>query len=425
MNSREEQLRAIFSSAGWARFITQLTGYRDRAKPFPTKIMLRDPTDEERRHYARLLRTPISNSAEALHCYLGKISAALAATGLPDDWHDVLAILRGPIPNDTLTAQATRQAWRDFWPRTVEELALDPFPMYQEWCESLKGDGSLKRLCKGDPEEGRRWIRDAAHLLRTLPLKDESPLAHVAAAYCKNSHALDPIFPLSTLVLRGLALRQGQPAPSRSDERRDLWAAFGVICDELSAPVLTFNLGLTGDALICHLVAMASAASQPIHLTSRMFWAADWSQISSPPNIFVCENPTIVSLAANQLGRRCPPLICVNGEPRHAARLLLHRLRKAGTTLWYHGDFDWPGIAIADRIFTDFGAMPWCFDADSYTKVSTRPSRPLHGTPLPTPWSPELSATMTRIGHAYDEELLADVLFEDLERRLAQDRSMR
>jgi uncharacterized protein (TIGR02679 family) len=411
-----EKLRAIFSATGWTRFIDKLVAYRDRGQPLPSAVTLRAPRDDERRHHARLLRLPAPSFAGALRYDLAKIAAALQAAQLCSEWAEILTILRGQIPADKLAAQVARQGWQMFWPEAAAMLDQYPFPGNREWLESLRRDGTLKRLSQGDAALARQSIERSARLLHALPLSEEQPLASVAARYGGDSHALDPASILATLVLRGLAMRLGQAGPSRSDERRELWAAFRVVCDELSAAVLTFNLGLRGDVLLPRLVALSSADSQPIHLTTRMLWAAEWSQITCPPTVFVCENPTIVSLAAAQLGQRCPPLICVDGEPKPAGRLLLRRLRAGGSALFYHGDFDWPGIAIGERIMQEFGAQPWCFDAESYLAAATHQSRPLTGKPIPTAWSPALTEAMQRASIAYDEELLAEILLDYLER---------
>jgi len=409
-----ENLRAIFSATGWSRFIDTLADYRERGRPLPAAVTLPAPSEDERRHHARLLRLPIPSSAGALRYDLAKIAAALQVAHLPADWAEILAILRGPIAAEQLAAHLARQSWQTFWPQAAVALDRHPFPMNREWFESLRRDGTVKRLSKGDASLAAQWIERGARLLHALPLPEDQPLASVASRYGGNSHALDPASVLSTLVLRGLALRLGQAAPSRSDERREMWAAFRVVCDELSAPALTFNLALGGNALLSRLISLASAETQPVHLTSRMLWAAEWTRITCPPAVFVCENPTIVSLAATQLHQHCPPLVCVDGEPKPAARLLLRRLHAGGSALFYHGDFDWPGLAIAERIFNEFDAQPWCFDAESYHSAAARQGRPLTGKPVSTPWSPALAEVMQRTGIAYDEELLADVLLSDL-----------
>lgn len=417
MSAAHEKLRALFSASGWSRFIDALVQYRDRGQSLPAAVTLPRPSEEERRYHARLLRLPTPSSASALRYELAKIAVALQAAQLPADWAEILTILRGPIAAEKIAAQVARKSWQDFWPKAAATLDQHPFPSNREWLESLRRDGTLKRLSKADASLAAQWIERGARLLNALPLPEDQPLAGVASRYGGNSHALDPASVLSTLVLRGLALQLGRAVPSRSDERRELWATFRVICDELSAPALTFNLSLGGEALLSRLVAHASAERQPLHLTTRLLWAMEWASITCPPAVFVCENPTIVSLAATQLGQRCPPLVCVDGEPKTAGRLLLRRLRAGGSTLFYHGDFDWPGVAIAERIFQECGAQPWCFDAQSYLAAAAREGRSLSGNPIPTPWSPDLAELMEHTGIAYDEELLADVLLSNLEWR--------
>ncbi|GEP40902.1 TIGR02679 family protein [Brevifollis gellanilyticus] len=417
MSSPQQRLRAIFDTKGWNRFIAKLETYRGAGKPFPTAVTLPRPTDEERLHHARLLRQPVNHHSSTLRYDLAKLGAALSLAQLPADWNEILTALHGPVPDEKLASLEKRLAWQHFWPQMTPLIGAHAFPHCDEWLESLRRDGSLRRHCKGYTEIGMKMLLTAARLLQALPLVEERPLTSVAAEFCGSSHALDAATPLSTLVLRGLALRFERPMPVRSDERRDLWAAVGVIGDDLSAPVLTFNLGLRGEASLCQLIAMTSADLQPVHLTPRMLWAADWSRITSPPEVYVCENPTIISLAASYLGLRCPPIICVNGEPCHAARHLMRRLRDAGCALWYHGDFDWPGIAIAERVFTEFGAKPWLFDLESYQAAMPLESRPLTGNPVSTPWSAALSQAMHTHGKAYDEERLADFLINALSQR--------
>ncbi len=417
MSSPQQRLRAIFDTKGWNRFIAKLETYREAGKSFPTVVTLPNPTDEERLHHARLLRQPVNHHSSTLRYDLVKLGAALSFAQLPSDWNEILTALHGPVPDEKLASQAKRLAWQHFWSQVTSLLGANAFLHCDEWLESLRRDGSLRRHCKGDTEIGVKMLLTATRLLQALPLLEERPLTSVAAEFCGSSHALDAGTPLSTLVLRGLALRFERPMPARSDQRRDLWAAVGVICDDLSAPVLTFNLGLRGDSSLCQLIAMTSADLQPVYLTTRMLWAADWSRIICPQEVYVCENPTIISLAATQLGNRCPPIICVNGEPCHAARRIMRLLCDAGCSLWYHGDFDWAGIAIAERIFTEFGAKPWLFDLDAYEEAMPLESRHLTGTPIPTPWAPALSITMQNHGKAYDEERLADFLINALSQR--------
>jgi uncharacterized protein (TIGR02679 family) len=84
--------------------------------------------------------------------------------------------------------------------------------------------------------------------------------------------------------------------------------------------------------------------------------------------VSVCENPQVLQAAAH--ARTEAPLLCLSGNPASAGTRLLRSLITTGTQVRYHGDFDWPGVAIAGRILT-LGAVPWRMSAVDYrTAVS-------------------------------------------------------
>ena len=64
----------------------------------------------------------------------------------------------------------------------------------------------------------------------------------------------------------------------------------------------------------------------------------------------ICENPVVIAAAADELGSRCPPLVCVGGQPSAAGWRLLDLLAAGGAEFRYHGDFDWGGIRIASAV---------------------------------------------------------------------------
>ena len=80
--------------------------------------------------------------------------------------------------------------------------------------------------------------------------------------------------------------------------------------------------------------------------------------------VHACENPQVLQrLAAAGVER---PVACLSGNPSAAGMALLGR-----TVVRYHGDFDWPGIAIARRVF-ERGAVPWRFGRDDYVEAVER-----------------------------------------------------
>ncbi len=106
------------------------------------------------------------------------------------------------------------------------------------------------------------------------------------------------------------------------------------------------------------------------------------------------------------------PLVCTSGNPSAAGLNLLSRI-----VVRYHGDFDWPGIAIARRMFAG-GARPWRFETANYLSavavMDPQVRLPLSGAAESTPWDQDLAAVMTRTNVAVHEEALLDLLLGDL-----------
>ena len=84
--------------------------------------------------------------------------------------------------------------------------------------------------------------------------------------------------------------------------------------------------------------------------------------------------------------------------------------------LSYHGDFDWPGVAIATGIMARHGARPWRLAAADYEHAirDGAGSVLLAGTRQPTPWDAALGETMAAHGQAVYEESVTGQLIADL-----------
>lgn len=139
-------------------------------------------------------------------------------------------------------------------------------------------------------------------------------------------------------------------------------------------------------------------------------------ELAGDLRVHVCENPAVVAAAAHRLGSRCAPLVCLEGQPTTAARVLLERLRAAGCPLVYHGDFDWSGVRIANLVMARHAARPWRFRAADYLAVVRRrlDARPLEGRAVEAAWDADLAPAMARAGVAVFEEQVIEDLLADL-----------
>jgi hypothetical protein len=105
-------------------------------------------------------------------------------------------------------------------------------------------------------------------------------------------------------------------------------------------------------------------------------------------------------------------------ESRTAAqRTLLRQLGQAGASLHYHGDFDWPGLRIANHMVREHGARPWRLGASDYLTaicLVTSDRLSLKGVQVMASWDEALTTAMAQHRIAIAEEVLAGELLKDL-----------
>jgi uncharacterized protein (TIGR02679 family) len=267
-----------------------------------------------------------------------------------------------------------------------------------------RGLGLLKRLSAGDARNAQSLCERTARVLEALPAHGQ-PRARLAARCLGDAHGLDDGQPAATLVLAALRL---QPRDDAGEGTRALWAAQGVSVNELARPALGLNLPQAG----------AIASGEPRYWSLRQLLRQAPSWPVAGREVFVCENPNLLAMAADALGAQCAPLVCTDGMPAAAQRALLSQLAAAGARLHYHGDFDWAGIAIGNRVLQDFGARAWRFSAPDYAAAlhgaAAGTAAPLRGKPVAAGWDAQLAAAMQQAGRAVAEEALFDHLLPDL-----------
>lgn len=361
----------------------------------PATLSLARLAPHEREALAALCGRP-PREASSLRVDPAALGARLAAAGLARDLRDALEQLDGPI-RPVAAERAERAAT---WSALVH---AEPDGRVREWLLLPANRGLLKRLAGSDPNSAARLLDKARAVLQALPATGVAR-ARLAAETLGDAHALDDGEPVATLV--SAMLRHARAPQSDDDEgRRALWAAAGVSVNELARPALALNL--------------IARDGEPAFWSLRRL-------LRSPPrwplrstDVFVCENPNLVAIAADALGERCAPLVCTDGMPAAAQRALLMQLRAAGARLRYHGDFDWPGIAIANLVQREFGAAPWRMAAQDYEQGLARHAEiaaPLRGAPVSPTWSEALGVAMRQMQRALAEEALAATLLEDLAR---------
>jgi len=375
-------------------------------------IILKDPTPSQRDACDRLLRRRPS-TGHVLRVRPDHLERIIVDSELAPSLRDAVEALTGPIPNDRARQQQTEQQWTNVFDQLRPDH--DPAHALMNWYDDLQRSGLLRRLAEGDPQKGRRLLELTLRVVARLPAPSIT-IAQLAADCCNDSHALDIRQPVGTLAARAAAAMANMPLEKTAAGRRRVWAAVGVICDELSAPVLVLNLPGDDNGLTSRLLQQCAAVGEPCRITARQLlrFPPSFGRARLGGVVHVCENPSVVAAAADALRDRAKPLLCIEGQPTNAARLLLTALTRAGITLHYHGDFDWGGIRIANHILTTYAARPWRMSSADYLAAATRGGRKLPRNPVPATWDTDLASAMIHKGLAIHEERILDTLLADL-----------
>lgn len=375
-------------------------------------------TAEEHATLASLLGRPQRFSG-SLGIDVRFVDAALQQAGIAASLRDALERLDGPI----VELAAERLRLQALWSGVIAGCSHPDLLGLLQTPVSL---GLLKRLARQDPAAAAELCRRAEAVLHRLPANGVTR-SQLAADVLGDAHALDDGQALATLVL---AVRRRVASPVHEDEdtptgtpsdgdpqqaaerARDIWAAAGVLVNELARPVLFLNLPIRETE--------NQGRGEPVYASLRSLLRSPPSWDVSGRDVYVCENPNLVAIAADCLGCECAPLICTDGMPAAAQRCLLSQLVLAGAHLRYHGDFDWPGLHIANHVMREYGARPWRFGATDYAAaVRTAPclGKTLSGKAVDASWDNALAKVMQQHRIAIAEEALAASLLRDLDSR--------
>lgn len=361
---------------------------------------------------------------------LGALDAALRASAAQRGLVSVVTELTGQPLQDRVSAKEAQQtAWTVLWQQLDADLTragLAHAGWIADWLEELRSTGILTRA---GIEAAAAALSSAVRTMATLtdtPLHTPSgtgaetvkqwELSELAAHTTGDAHGLDEGRLTGILVLKAIAAACTLPSPDSAASRRLLWEQVSVSTDSLSGTIMVWGLAPPGPHPWAQMMRSRRDLALVTHLTLQELRTAPDAVLTVPgTTVHFCENPQVLQAAA----RYGLPgiLVCGSGNPSAAGWELLRRLIADGADVIYHGDFDWPGIAIADRVMRA-GARPWRMHAADYlnalTELPAERLLPLAGPAAPTPWDPQLAAAMAQNDLAVHEEAQLHHLLPDL-----------
>lgn len=382
-------------------------------------LTLARPSAPERAALEQLLGRAIAGNG-VLRVRLVDLDEALRDTRFGAGLVEVLEAVGGAdlVPRRAEAAATRRMRADRFAGARAHPIAKEAAG--SEWLTLLER-GALARAARGRDDD---VLAQCLEIIERLPVEPPILRTLLASRVGGSPHLLDDGSPVSTLVLRFIALREGHTKPRSSVERRELWAAAGVLADTVSATVLVLGLRLQGGDPASRMAAAGADLGEPVRLTLRSLRALPDPLIEAQV-VFVCENPSIVEVAADRLGATAPPLICVEGEPTSAATRLLLALRRAGADLRYHGDFDAKGVEIGAALMR-LGARPWRYGMVDYLAAVARGigTEEIATERIAATWDTGLREAMSAVGLVVYEEQVVDDLVADLAAASAPTKSL-
>jgi uncharacterized protein (TIGR02679 family) len=388
-------------------------------------VQVHDASHSEREALSLLMGRVYSSGrvSVALTDLDGRLRASAAGRGVAD----VVAELRGELVNRPAVRSARQAEQEQVWATAADAMqatGLARLPWAPEWLEETRRGGAVSRL---KPDRASLVVVQAITVLARLHVPSDEAAGvpglafgsrgELAERVTGTAHGLDDDTVLARLVLRGIARSREEEFPRDARARRELWEAAGVATDQVSSTVLTYGLMPLGDDWPARLLRERSRAVAETHLTMRDLRRIEW-RLPPSTEIYVCENPRVVEAAMDAACRR--PLVCTSGNPTTTVLALLDALTGAGAGLAYRGDFDWPGIAMANRVIRRYGARPWRMSASDYeehvriARDRATPLQPLSGPPGVAEWDAELAPAMQTLGVGIQEESVLELLLWDL-----------
>ena len=203
--------------------------------------------------------------------------------------------------------------------------------------------------------------RQLAFLVQALDLLEElrqqsayQYLPVFAASLTGDPHALDLGSEKSHLFSLLLQWRQSQeklpaePLEAAALKRQSLYFSAGILLDDVSNYAMLCGVEADVAEERRHEgMAGFAAAGEPVNVPLSVL--AKWQHIHCRDNtLWIVENPVVYAVLAERWKQRS--LMCMNGQPRLSAWLILRLLKKDGVRVYYAGDFDPEGLCIAERV---------------------------------------------------------------------------
>lgn len=228
------------------------------------------------------------------------------------------------------------------------------------WLESVfiyknYGYQSITRLYKEDKKYLQEILGfiDKSYEKLDYNARNPMPLPKFATIITRDSHYFDIDNIPGKLFLNSLGYLKGKKASS-AEKINELLLSVGIVRDEISNFTITFGLRVLDKGEELQGYKWFRREQQPLLLNISNLNSLECIQ-GVKDKVFAFENPTVFYDLSIRLKDIQVSLVCTSGQPNVSSLMLLDKLTKSGTQVYYSGDFDPEGLSIADNFKYRYG----------------------------------------------------------------------
>ncbi|QQK76887.1 TIGR02679 family protein [Salicibibacter cibarius] len=281
---------------------------------------------------------------------------------------DVWALLEGYFDEKIVSKKESHEQ-----KRAMEERALErwkgQYPALAFWFDYLRARSPDTHWVYRLLENGRLAallpvIHDAVRNLPEEPIR----LPVFSQKVSGDPHAFDMNHDAGKLLMHILQVKSGLPAVNGSEEATRLLESFYILRDDITNDVSVANLLADVGENVHPLWQAAVDTRSVLNIPLRELQRVSAVYPITAGRVWIVENSGVYSSLLDAVPDA--PLICTRGQFKLAALKLMDMLVDAGVTLFYAGDIDPEGVAMADRLLARYPrhAQLWRMDIASYHK---------------------------------------------------------
>ncbi len=355
--STAKEAAAFFrSEPGFRRLFIEMKHKYESLGRVGGAVSLEAFTDEEREAVAAFFGKDVSRvSLIAFEKQLGQ--TRFAGVGLVELLEQYFG---APLVSNKERRQAEEEERDRFFARLTEE---------HHWVESVRPQRFVQTAYETDRRSLEEAIRLVSAALGRLPLPSYMRLPLFAQQVAGDPHAFD----LSTLPGRLLlsALQATVPGDwdmASVESVNELLQSVGLLREDILNFVTCANiLAETKDGP--HPVFSAAwEANTALNMPLRDVLSLVRARPAHGGTVYIVENAGVFSTLLDTRA----PLVSTNGQMNLATMKLLDLLASSGAKLYYSGDFDPEGLAMAERLLERYGQAVtlWRFSLDDYAAAN-------------------------------------------------------